>query len=58
MTTTTVLIVCVIALAFILFSGVLAWGDFYSGGVREEPLIPGQPASSPSPTSAEDRRAA
>jgi hypothetical protein len=30
MTPTSILIVCAIALAFLLFGGVLAWGDFYS----------------------------
>jgi hypothetical protein len=41
MTATSILIVCAIALAFLLFGGVLAWGDFYSRG------RPGDPAAAP-----------
>ena len=36
MTTSTILIVSAIASAFLLFGGVLAWGDFYSRGRPNE----------------------
>jgi hypothetical protein len=58
MTTTTILIVSAIASAFLLFGGVLAWGDFYSRGVRQEPLVPEQPTSKTSPTPVELRKVA
>jgi hypothetical protein len=58
MTMTTILIVSAIASAFLLFGGVLAWGDFYSRGARPEPVIPDQPASSTSSAQVEVRKAA
>jgi hypothetical protein len=58
MTTTTILIVSAIASAFLLFGGILAWGDFYSRGAGQEPLASEQSASTPSPPAVEDRKAA
>lgn len=58
MTTTTILIVSAITSAFLLFGGVLAWGDFYSRGAKLEPKVPEQPASTTSSTPVEVRKAA
>jgi hypothetical protein len=58
MTTTEMLIVSAMASAFLLFGGVLAWGDFYSRGARQHPIVPEQPVSSNSPTPVEVRKAA
>jgi hypothetical protein len=57
MTTTTILIVSAIASAFLFFGGVLAWGDYYSRGARQEPSAAEGPASIPAATP-EDRKAA
>jgi hypothetical protein len=58
MTTTTILIVSAIASAFLLFAGVLAWGDFYSRETRQEPSVPEHPATADSTASFDRRKAA
>jgi hypothetical protein len=47
MTTTTILIVSAIASAFLLFGGVLAWGDFYSRGAAGDQNAAPEPAKTP-----------
>jgi hypothetical protein len=57
MTMSTVLIVSAITSAFLLFGGVLAWGDFYSRGARQD-TAPQLPEPKRAPESLERRKAA
>jgi hypothetical protein len=54
MTTTTILIVSAIASAFLLFGGVLAWGDFYTRGRPDDQLS--LPDKTVSPAEASTKR--
>jgi hypothetical protein len=58
MTMTTILVVSAIASAFLVFGGVLAWGDFYSNGARQQANAPDQPAPRRSAEPPEHRKAA
>jgi hypothetical protein len=52
MTTTSILILSVITSAFLLFGGVLAWGDFYSRGRPDDRLSQPDRTDSPAEASA------
>ena len=51
MTISSIIVLCAIVSAFLLFAGVLAWGDFYSrkrpverpGAAQEQPKAAGMP---------------
>jgi len=58
MTTTTILIVSAIVLAFMVFGVVLAWGDSRSRRARQANMKLEPPASSKSPASRDVRKAA
>lgn len=58
MTMTTILIISAIVSAFLLFGGMLAWGDLYSRGVSRDPSATPERASPVESSASPDYREA